>query len=333
MTDTDSAQQHPYSLLSQDKVMDAVESLGFYCDARVLPLNSYENRVYQVGIEDQQPIIAKFYRPNRWSRACIQEELDFLLELQQEDLPVVAPLVINGNSLFEHSGFYFALFPRRGGQAPELSNDDDLELLGRWLARLHQAGAHKNFQHRPVMQGAADLQLAQQQVLASGLLPDDYRHNYQSLTDDLIKLVQQRWQETPTQSLRLHGDLHTGNLLLRDEVLYMVDFDDCLQGPAMQDIWMLLSGSRAEQQQQLMVIQEGYEMFRSLPVHELPLIESLRTLRLMKYAAWLCTRWQDPAFPAAFPWFGSHRFWSEHILALREQTAALQEPPLSLYPY
>ncbi len=332
MTHSDNAGPHPYSLLSQDMVMDAVESLGFYCDARVLPLNSYENRVYQVGIEDEQPLIAKFYRPGRWSKDCIQEEHDFLLELQQDDLPVVAPLLQDGRSLFEHQGFYFALFPRRGGHAPELSNDDDLELLGRWLARLHQAGARQNFGHRPVMQGAADLQLAQQQVLASGLLPDDYRDNYLSITNDLIRLVQQRWQECPATSLRLHGDLHTGNLLLRDELLYMVDFDDCLQGPAMQDIWMLLSGSAAEQQQQLMVIQEGYEMFRPLPVHELPLIEVLRTLRLMKYAAWLCTRWDDPAFPAAFTWFGSHRFWSEHILALREQIAALQEPPLSLYP-
>ena len=332
MPHADTNTQHPYALLSQDMVMDAVESLGFYCDARVLPLNSYENRVYQVGIEDQLPLIAKFYRPGRWTKACIQEEHDFLLELQQNDLPVVAPVQHQGRSLFEHEGFYFALFPRRGGHAPELSNDEDLELLGRWLARLHQAGARRPFVHRPVMQGAADLRLAQQQVIASGLLPDDYHDNYLSITNDLIRLVQQRWQECPHPSLRLHGDLHTGNLLLRDELLYMVDFDDCLQGPAMQDIWMLLSGNSTEQQQQLLVIQEGYEMFRPLPLQELPLIEVLRTLRLMKYAAWLCTRWDDPAFPLAFTWFGSHRFWSEHLLALREQIAALQEPALTLYP-
>lgn len=323
---------HPYANLSQDLVMNAIDSLGYICDARVLPLNSYENRVYQVGIEDQQPLIAKFYRPNRWSKDCIQEELDFLLELQSEDLPVVAPIQIDQQSLFEFEGFHFALFPRKGGHAPELSNDDDLELLGRWLARLHQVGADRKFKHRPLMKGELDLKAAQQIVLNSDLMPDDYRSNYQSISNDLIALVKERWSSTPHSNLRLHGDLHTGNLLLRDDVLHMVDFDDCLQGPAMQDIWMLLSGSQQEQQQQLYVIQEGYEMFRPLPAHELPLIEALRTMRVMKYAAWLCSRWDDPAFPYAFPWFGSHRFWSEHILSLREQIAALQEPSLILYP-
>ncbi|MBL33406.1 MAG: serine/threonine protein kinase [Oceanospirillaceae bacterium] len=321
---------HPYSELTQERVMDATESLGYLCDARVFPLNSYENRVYQIGIEDEQPLIGKFYRPARWSREQIQEEHDFLLELQADELPVVAPIVKDGQSLFLDDPFYFALFPRRGGQAPELANDDDLDLIGRWLGRLHQTGSRKQFAHRPQIQGSDDLIKASEQVLSSGLMPEDYRHNYRTISDALIKLCENLYRPQAINTLRIHGDLHTGNLLLRDDILYMVDFDDCLQGPAMQDIWMLLSGTEQEQRQQLLVIKEGYEMFRPFPTQELALIETLRTIRVMKYAAWLCNRWSDPAFPQAFPWFTGHRFWSEHVNALQEQLAALQEAPIEL---
>ena len=321
---------HPYSDLTPEKVMDAIETLGYICDARVFPLNSYENRVYQVGIEEEQPLIAKFYRPGRWSKECIHEEHNFLLELQQQELPVIAPIVVNDTSLFEYSGFYFAIFKRQGGHAPELSSDDDLELLGRWLGQLHNIGSSRSFIHRPTIRGADDLVLAEQQVLSSDLMPPDYNPAYTSLMADLTKELQQRYQPDSFASLRLHGDLHTGNLLLRNEELYMVDFDDCLQGPAMQDIWMLLSGERHEQQQQLMTIAEGYEMFRQFPSQELQLVEALRTLRIARYAAWLCQRWQDPAFPQAFPWLESHQFWSQHILSLREQLAALREPAIEL---
>lgn len=314
---------HPYAALSQDCVLDAVESLGFDSDGRVFPLNSYENRVYQVGIEGAEPVIAKFYRPLRWSAKCIQEELDFLLELQAEDLPVVAPLEWQGRTLHEHQGFYFALFPRRGGHAPELGSAHHLELLGRMLARVHQLGARQSFKQRPKMQGAADLQAAKAQVLASGLLPAEYQRSYQQLLDDLAGLTAARWGNPKT--LRLHGDLHLGNLLLRDDSLYVVDFDDCVQGPAMQDIWMLLSGDAQEQQQELDTIAQGYELFRPFPWQEVGMVEALRTLRLVKHAAWLALRWQDPAFPAAFPWFASARFWSEHLLTLREQVAVLSE--------
>ncbi|MEN9465727.1 MAG: hypothetical protein RL217_1908 [Pseudomonadota bacterium] len=314
---------HPYDSLSQDCVLDAVEKLGFYSDGRVFPLNSYENRVYQVGIEGEQPIIAKFYRPKRWSAPCIQEELNFLLELQEEDVPVVAPLEHQGSTLHEHQGFYFALFPRRGGHAPELGSHHHLELLGRMLARLHQCGAQQSFKHRPKMQGAEDFIAAQEQLLASGLLPPEYRAAYQSLIKELSRLALARWGSPKT--LRLHGDLHLGNLLLRDDNLYVVDFDDCLQGPAMQDIWMLLSGQVQEQRRELEIIAQGYELFRPFPWHETPLIELLRTLRMVRYAAWLALRWQDPAFPEAFPWFASARFWSEHLQTLREQVAVLQE--------
>jgi len=321
---------HPYSELTQERVMDATESLGYLCDARVFPLNSYENRVYQIGIEDEQPLIGKFYRPGRWSKEQIQEEHDFLLELLADELPVVAPVVKNNQSLFFDDPFYFALFPRRGGQAPELANDDDLELIGRWLGRLHQTGGSKNFSFRPAILGARDLINARDQVLSSGLMPEDYRPNYKILANNLIEWVDKIYRPEKVQTLRIHGDLHTGNLLLRDEVLYMVDFDDCLQGPAMQDIWMLLSGTEQEQRQQLLVIKEGYEMFRPFPKQELALIETLRTIRVMKYAAWLCNRWSDPAFPQAFPWFTGHRFWSEHVNALQEQLAAIQEGPIEL---
>ncbi len=322
---------HPYSRLSQEDVMDAVEALGLYTDARVFPLNSYENRVYQVGIEDDNPVIAKFYRPGRWSRESILEEHQFMLELQQEDIPVVAPLTFDERSLFDHKEFMFTLFPRRGGHAPELSSKQDLELLGRWLARIHQVGGWQEFQHRPRSAGSDDIRCAAETVLNSGMMPEDYRAVYESLWPQLQTLVQQQFDGCDFRSIRLHGDLHTGNLLLRDEQLWLVDFDDCLQGPAMQDIWMLLSGSREEQLEQLEAIRQGYEMFRPFPYHELRLVEALRTLRVMKYAAWLSQRWDDPAFPIAFPWFEGHRFWSEHLLTLREQVAALYEEPLALF--
>ena len=308
---------HPYDSLSQDCVLDAVEKLGFYSDGRVFPLNSYENRVYQVGIEGEQPIIAKFYRPKRWSAPCIQEELNFLLELQEEDVPVVAPLEHQGSTLHEHQGFYFALFPRRGGHAPELGSHHHLELLGRMLARLHQCGAQQSFKHRPKMQGAEDFIAAQEQLLASGLLPPEYRAAYQSLIKELSRLALARWGSPKT--LRLHGDLHLGNLLLRDDNLYVVDFDDCLQGPAMQDIWMLLSGQVQEQRRELEIIAQGYELFRPFPWHETPLIELLRTLRMVNFATWIGKRWSDNAFKRGFPDFGSHRYWQDHFEGLNLQ--------------
>lgn len=320
---------HAYSDLTHDMVMDAIETLGLVCDARVMALNSYENRVYQVGIEDSEPLIAKFYRPGRWTNDSIQEEHAFLAALQAEDIPVIAPSSINNQTLFHFEGFRFALFPRRGGHAPELSNDDDLELIGRWMARLHNIGRLEKFTHRPVIHGSEDIRAAADAVMSSGHLPQDYHEAYQSIIRDICAHTD-HITVSNYPSVRLHGDMHTGNLLLRDETLYLVDFDDCSQGPAMQDIWMLLSGSREEHRQQLMVIAEGYSMFRPFPAEELPLIETLCTRRIVRHAAWLSQRWDDPAFPVAFPWFASHRYWSEHLLALREQLSALQEEPLTL---
>lgn len=334
------SQSHPYHLLSFDRIMSAVESLGYVCDARNIALNSYENRVYQVGIEDSSgeptdPVIVKFYRPQRWSRDAIQEEHQFLIELAKHDIPVVTPLEINHCTLFDDGDFYFTLFPRRGGHAPELSSDNDLELLGQWLGRLHNSGEHRAFQYRQHLNIVKDIERAQQQVRESALLPDDYQSSYQAIITDCLSHIERDVASvlainSPDNSLRLHGDLHIGNLMLRDQTLSMVDFDDCLQGPAMQDIWMLLSGTIEEQKYQLLTISEGYEQFRPFPHHQLRLIEALRTRRIICHAAWLASRWDDPAFPIAFPYFATHRYWSEHILSLREQLAALQEEPLTI---
>lgn len=327
----------PYQDLTPDVVIDSVESLGLLTDMRQYPLNSYENRVYQVGIEEASPIIVKFYRPNRWSKAAILEEHQFLLELAQEDLPVVAPVEFNGQTLFDYQGFHFSISPRKSGHSPEIANREQLEYLGRWLARLHQVGQDYRFQHRPIWNGKADLGRAEEKsiiqqscetVLNSGLLNEDFRPAYESLCRDLDELVTQQYQPELSDTLRIHGDCHVGNLIWRDEQLYMVDFDDCVQGPAMQDIWMLLSGQREEQLQQLEAIRNGYEVFRPFPYHQLKWIECLRTIRLIKHTAWITERWSDPAFPIAFPWLTGVQYWSEHVLSLREQLSALQEEPL-----
>lgn len=340
MTQSDIPTLHPYQSLSPDTVINAVESMGLLTDMRQYALNSYENRVYQVGIEEESPVIVKFYRPNRWSKDAILEEHKFLAELAEEDLPVVAPLEFAGNTLFEYQDFLFSISPRKSGQSPEIANRDQLEYLGRWLARLHQVGNDYRFQYRPIWNGKAELghakdksiiQQSCETVLNSELLHEDFRSAYESLCRDLNELVSQQYNPEASDTLRIHGDCHVGNLLWRDEQLYMVDFDDCVQGPAMQDIWMLLSGEREEQLQQLESIRNGYEVFRPFPYHQLKWIEALRTIRLIKHTAWVVERWEDPAFPLAFPWFTGVQYWSSHILALREQLSALQEAPLFIH--
>jgi len=327
--------KHPYDALTPDAVINAVESTGLLSDMRQLALNSYENRVYQVGIDEADPVVVKFYRPDRWSSACIKEEHQFLLELEEDEIPVIAPLEIDGETLFTYQtpeqDFEFAVFPRRNGHAPEFSDLDQLEQLGRWLARVHQVGLDYPFQHREKINGQDAIAKFSQSVLESGLIPEDYVAAYESICRELNQLVNEQLIINPEQTQRIHGDFHAGNLLWRDEQLFIVDFDDCVQGPVMQDIWMLLSGQREEQLQQLSAIRDGYQMFRPFPTHQLAWIESLRTLRLVKYAAWLTQRWHDPAFKVAFPWFTGHQYWSNHVLSLREQLSSLQEPPLFLY--
>ncbi|MEY3007433.1 MAG: hypothetical protein RI942_1775 [Pseudomonadota bacterium] len=320
---------HPYSTLSPERILDAIEARGYRCDGRINALNSYENRVFQVGIEDAPPLIAKFYRPERWSLEQIREEHTFCAELIEAEWPVVAPLIgSDGQSCYEDNGFIFSLFTRFGGRAPEPSNLDTIELLGRSLGRLHAVGARAPFAYRPAINLRSYGEESRAFLLANDAIPSTLVDAYDTLTRDLLKLIQLRFADCPYTPIRIHADCHLGNILWRDDRAVFVDFDDCRMGPAVQDLWMLLSGDREEQTQQLEALLEGYEMFFDFDDRELSLIESLRTLRMMHHAAWLARRWSDPAFPVAFPWFNTERYWGEHILELREQLSALAEPPL-----
>ena len=322
---------HPFAALTPDLVLDAVESLGLLSDARVLALNSYENRVYQVGIEGEAPLIAKFYRPGRWSDAAIREEHAFAFELAEHEVPVVAPIQHGGDSLFEHAGFRFALFPRRGGHAPEPGDLDQLYRFGQLLGRLHAIGASRPFQQREALTVANFGHESLATLLDGQFIPRSLLPAYESVARDLLARLDALFAATPYTAIRLHGDCHPGNLMLRDEQFHIVDLDDCRMGPAVQDLWMLLAGERPERLRQISELLDGYQEFHDFAPRELALIEGLRSLRLIHYSAWLARRWDDPAFPASFPWFGSERYWGEQILTLREQLAALDEEPLRLY--
>ncbi len=332
MTDADKEhQQQPYYRLSPDTVIDAAESLGLVSDYRVLALNSFENRVYQIGIEQAQPVVAKFYRPGRWSDAQILEEHRFSQELVDAGLPVVAPLAYGGQTLHEYNGYRFAAYPRRGGHPLNVDDMDILYRMGQHLGRIHATGALAPFKHRNTLdvmrQMKDDISFLQSNFMPSGL-----QDAYQSLTADLLDTIQRRLDELPVvTNIRLHGDCHAGNVLWRDEKPWFVDFDDCINGPAIQDIWMLLWGSRPEQERQLGEISEGYNEFNDFHTSQLGWIEILRSYRIAHQAAWIGRRWEDPAFPRAFTWFDTPRYWPDHILELREQLAALNEPPLSLW--
>jgi Ser/Thr protein kinase RdoA (MazF antagonist) len=322
--------QIPYAKLTPDLVLSAVESLGFYSDACIYPLNSYENRVYQVGIEGKQPLIAKFYRPNRWTDQQILEEHQFNAELETLEVPVVTPLTIDGKTLFEYESYRFALFPRRGGHAPDLDNDDTLYTLGQYLGRLHALGKCKPFEHRLNLTPTRMGDESRAFLLANNFIPKSLLPAYESITQQLLDHIHPLFAKTPHQLIRLHGDCHPGNILWRDDKPNFVDLDDACNGPAIQDLWMLLSGERPRRLTQLANVIDGYEMFCEFDPRELNLIEGLRTLRLMHYAAWLAKRWEDPAFPHHFPWFNTERYWAQHISELREQIFSLQEPVLAL---
>jgi len=323
--------EHPYERLDPDLVIAAVESAGYLCDARLLALNSYENRVYQVGIEDGEPLIAKFYRPERWSDAQILEEHAFSLELTGADVSVVAPLVAgSGDTLHYYEDFRFALFPRRGGYPPELDNMDNLLVLGRTLGRIHAVGAAGAFQSRHAL-SVERMLTESRKFLLDGFIPRDLEEAYSTLTADLETGVQAALADmAPSDMQRVHGDCHVGNILWRDDTPHFVDLDDCLTAPAIQDLWMFLSGERGERQLQLSELIEGYSEFADFDPRQLRWVEALRTLRLVNYAAWLARRWNDPAFPRSFTWFNTGRYWADHVLELREQLAALQEEPLQL---
>ena len=326
------SQSHPYDALTPDVILDAVDSAGFHCDGGLTALNSFENRVYQLGQEDAPPLIAKFYRPARWSDAAILEEHAFSCELAEREIPVVAPLNLPGGStLGLFHDFRFAVYPRRAGRTPELDDTETLEWLGRFLGRIHAVGAVTTFQSRPTLDIASFGDESVALLRQRQCLPADLETAYFSVVEQVLTLIRQRWQEAGAVSnLRLHGDCHPGNILWTEAGPHFVDFDDCRMGPAVQDLWMLLSGERREQQNQLGFLIDGYSEFADFDERELVLIEPLRTLRMLHYSAWLARRWDDPAFPANFPWFNSQRYWQDQILALREQQAALQEAPLRI---
>ena len=318
-----------YSGLTPDTLLDAVEDCGYRTDGRFLALNSYENRIYQVGLEDATPVIAKIYRPGRWSNEAILEEHDFTLELANEEIPVVAPLSIDGSTLHDWQGYRLALYPRQGGHWPELNTREEREWMGRFIARMHAVGSTRPFEHRPVLDIDSFGYQSRSYLLEQNFIPGHIETAYRTLSHDLLQQISSIFESAGNiTQLRLHGDCHPGNILWTQQGPHFVDLDDCRTGPAIQDLWMLISGDRHEMQSLLIDIIEGYIQFQDFDERELLLIEPLRTLRIMHYAAWLARRWQDPAFPRAFPWFNTDRYWEEHILALREQASLLNEPAL-----
>ncbi|MGB5740739.1 MAG: serine/threonine protein kinase [Woeseia sp.] len=321
-----------YQDLQPDDILESLESLGFVCNGRLLALNSYENRVYQVGIEDSRPVVAKFYRPGRWSDAAIEEEHSFAAELAEADIPIVAPLQIDGKTLHRTGQFRVSVSPCFGGRSPELDNKDLLRQLGRFVARIHLQGERSEFHDRPRIDIDSYGYDSRDYLLDEGFIPDEMQDVYEGTADLLLENVELAFDRAGNvRELRLHADFHPGNVLVQEDRVHIVDLDDARTGPAVQDLWMFLSGDREEQTPQLGSLLEGYEEFRRFDARELHLIEALRSLRMMHYAAWLARRWEDPAFKQAFPWFNSQRYWDEHILALREQTALVQEPPLAWY--
>ncbi|MEX0449486.1 serine/threonine protein kinase [Spiribacter sp. 221] len=321
--------EHPFAALQPALLLDMLESAGVRADGRLLALNSYENRVYQLGVEDDAPLILKVYRPGRWSDASILEEHAFADELAALDIPVVPPLATDGRTLHHASGFRFGLYPCHGGHAPELDDADTREWLGRLLGRLHAVGEAASFRHRSAIDPDAMGKGNRDWLLESGWIPPAMETGYRQVTDELLSGVDAAFHQADGRSpIRLHGDLHPGNILWTDHGPHIVDLDDSRSGPAVQDIWMLLSGGREERTVQLADLLAGYERFHDFDPRELHLLEALRTLRLISYAAWLASRWDDPAFPVAFTWFGTERYWEDHVLTLREQVAAMQEPPL-----
>ena len=319
----------PFAGLTPERILDALESLGYRCDGALMALNSYENRVWQIGIEDAAPVIAKFYRPERWSDEQIAEEHEFTAAMVADELPVVTPLVIDGRTLFAHEGFRFSVFPRQGGRAPEFCEPQILEWMGRLMARIHQVGAREPFVVRETLDIRSFGIDSRDWLLDSGVIPGELASVWAGVADQALEGVGECFGRAGrVETLRLHGDCHAGNVLWTQDGPHFVDFDDARMGPAIQDLWMLLSGDAEDMGRQFGHVLAGYEMFREFDDRELQLVEALRTLRLMHHSAWLARRWDDPAFPAAFPWFATNRYWEERILELREQIAAMQESAL-----
>jgi Ser/Thr protein kinase RdoA (MazF antagonist) len=325
---------HPYEHLTPDVVLDALSSVGLHGDGRLLALSSYENRVYQVQLEDpyegNASVVAKFYRPGRWSDAQLQEEHSFSAELMAAEIPAVGPLPLAGRTLNEHAGFRFSVSPRRGGRRPELDDFDVLEWIGRFLARIHTVGASRPFDSRPVLDVQTFAIEPRDWLLSHDAIPLDVQGSWLKLCNDAIAMIEAALKDHPARRIRLHGDCHPGNILWTpDQGPHFVDLDDACTGPAVQDLWMLLSGERRERTQQLGALVDGYEQFREFDRRELSLVEPLRTLRLIHYSAWLARRWDDPAFPPTSPWFGTSDYWQGQVQMLEEQLEAMAEAPLA----
>lgn len=323
-------EEPPYAKLTPDLVLAAIEATGLDCDGSILALNSYENRVYQAGTADGF-VVAKFYRPGRWSDDAILEEHAFSLELVEHELPVVPPRVVNGATLHELGGYRYAVFDRKGGRWPELASREDRLWMGRFLGRMHAVGATARFEHRPSLSVERFGHRSVDEVLSSEWVPAHLEEAYARIATDVIAAAERNFADTgPYRALRIHGDCHPGNVLWTDSGPHFVDLDDCMNGPAVQDLWLFLSGGRDEMAGQLAGLVEGYQQFHDFDYRELRLIEALRALRMVHYTAWIARRWADPAFPRAFPWFAETRYWEDQVLALREQRAALDEPVLAL---
>ena len=324
-----------FSTLQPDLIIDALQQLGLDVSSGLLALNSYENRVYQFSAYRADAVrpdkfVVKFYRPQRWSAPQLQEEHDFAFELAAADIPVVAPLQIGGRSLLQYGGYHFAVFPSRGGRTLEIDNDDQLAMLGRFLGRMHQVGKAKAFTQRPAFSIESHLLQSREVLQSLAFIPDYIRPAFDTALNQVIELAAKQYK--PAQQIRLHGDCHAGNLFYVDEGPFFVDLDDCRSGPAIQDIWMMLSGDRLQQRDTLELMLEEYEQYCEFDPAELKLIEPLRAMRMVHYMAWLARRWQDPAFPMNFPWFATDKYWEQQCIALKEQLFCLQQVPLSLVP-
>jgi Ser/Thr protein kinase RdoA (MazF antagonist) len=324
----------PYANLTPELILQALEQIDLQPTGSLLALNSYENRVYQAELEDRSFVVVKFYRPGRWSDAAILEEHGFAEELAEQEIPVITALRFAGQSLLEVGGYRYAVYPRRGGRWPELDNKDNLQLLGRLLGRMHRvgrSGRSGRFQHRERLtvqsRGRDALAFLQQ----SDLLPAELKHNFVAAVAPLLDVIESQFEAVAASTLRLHGDCHPGNILWTPNGPHFVDLDDCCTGPAVQDLWMLLSGTQDEMAGQLLALLEGYETFSVFDYAEIQLIEALRGLRLIHYCAWLARRWHDPAFPHHFPWFNTPRYWEEQIVTFREQLERCYLPPIRLH--
>jgi Ser/Thr protein kinase RdoA (MazF antagonist) len=329
----DTPKHHAYDALTPDVVLDALSELGLAVDGRLMALSSYENRVYQVMLDDNSAVVAKFYRPARWTDEQIVEEHSFAAELMAEEVPLVGPLRLNGQTLHHAHGFAFSVSPRRGGRMPELDDAEVLEWVGRFIARIHNVGAKRDFSSRPTLSVATFAIESRDWLLENHIIPMDQQTEWLAVCNQAIDIATQKFSQHPAHSIRLHGDCHPGNILWTPTDMpnggpHFVDLDDARMGPAVQDLWMLLSGGRAERTQQMSILLDGYEQMRELNRNELELIETLRTLRLIHYSAWLARRKDDPAFVQHFSWFGSSDYWAGQTHMLTEQCEAMQEEPL-----